>query len=69
MEAFHASIHYDSRLYRYDIAGSKAHATMLADNGMLTKDELALIIDGLSRIEKEIEQGTFEFRESSKIFI
>ena len=63
VESFSASIGYDARLYRYDIAGSKAHATMLADNGLLTKDELALIIEGLSRIEEEIEQGTFEFRE------
>jgi argininosuccinate lyase len=40
VEAFTASIHYDSRLYRYDIAGSKAHATMLAIQGILTGDEL-----------------------------
>ena len=61
MEAFSASIDYDSRLYRYDIAGSKAHATMLADNGLLSKDELKAIIDGLSAIEKEIDNGEFEF--------
>ncbi|KJS00911.1 MAG: argininosuccinate lyase [Desulfobulbaceae bacterium BRH_c16a] len=62
VEAFTASIHYDSRLYRYDIAGSKAHAAMLADHGILTREELAVITDGLSAIEKEIEQGTFVFR-------
>ena len=62
VEAFTASIHYDSRLYKYDIAGSKAHAAMLADNGILTRDELAAIVDGLSTIEKEIEEGTFVFR-------
>jgi len=62
VEAFTASIHYDSRLYRYDIAGSKAHATMLADNGILSREELAAIIDGLSQIETEIDSGTFEFR-------
>ena len=56
MEAFSASIDYDSRLYRYDIAGSKAHATMLADNGLLSKGELKAIIDGLSVIEKEIDE-------------
>jgi argininosuccinate lyase len=61
VEAFSASIDYDSRLYRYDIAGSKAHATMLADNGLLSKDELKAIIDGLSAIEKEIDNGEFEF--------
>ncbi len=62
VEAFSASIHYDARLYRYDIAGSKAHAAMLADHGILTREELAAITDGLTAIEKEIEQGTFTFR-------
>jgi argininosuccinate lyase len=62
VEAFTASIHYDSRLYKYDIAGSKAHAAMLADNGILTREELAAINDGLSEIEKEIAEGVFEFR-------
>lgn len=62
VEAFTASIHYDSRLYKYDIAGSKAHATMLADNGIITAEELKLIVDGLSSIEKDIEEGNFEFR-------
>ena len=61
VEAFSASIDYDSRLYRYDIAGSRAHATMLADNGLLSKDELKAIIDGLAAIEKEIDNGEFEF--------
>ncbi len=62
VEAFSASIHYDSRLYKYDIAGSKAHATMLASQGILTREELLAITDGLSAIEKEIDQGTFQFR-------
>lgn len=62
VEAFSASIHYDSRLYKYDIAGSKAHAAMLASQGILTKDELAAITDGLSAIEQEIDQGSFQFR-------
>jgi argininosuccinate lyase len=62
VEAFTASIHYDSRLYKYDIAGSKAHATMLSNQGILSKDELKQIIDGLSSIQQEIEAGTFEFR-------
>ena len=62
VEAFSASIHYDSRLYKYDIAGSKAHAAMLASQGILNREELAAITDGLTAIEKEIDQGTFEFR-------
>ena len=63
VEAFSASIDYDSRLYRYDIAGSRAHAAMLADNGLLSKDELKAIVDGLSEIEKEIDNGEFDFRQ------
>ncbi|MEE4166441.1 MAG: argininosuccinate lyase [Desulfocapsaceae bacterium] len=62
VEAFSASIHYDSRLYKYDIAGSKAHAAMLADNGILSRDELAAINEGLTAIEAEIDNGTFTFR-------
>lgn len=62
VEAFSASIHYDVRLYKYDIAGSKAHAAMLSANGILTADELQAITDGLSAIEKEIDAGQFEFK-------
>ncbi|MBU1986668.1 MAG: argininosuccinate lyase, partial [Proteobacteria bacterium] len=63
VEAFTSSIHYDSRLYKYDIAGSRAHATMLAAHGLLSAAELAAIISGLTAIEVEIEAGTFEFRQ------
>lgn len=62
VEAFTASIHYDSRLYKYDIAGSKAHATMLTSQGILNESELQSILRGLTEIEQEIEAGTFEFR-------
>jgi len=62
VEAYTASIHYDSRLYKYDIIGSKAHARMLAANGLLSKIELVDIVDGLSAIETDIDQGTFEFK-------
>ena len=62
VEAFSASIHYDARLYKYDIAGSKAHAAMLSAGGVLTADELQAITDGLSAIEKEIDAGQFEFK-------
>jgi argininosuccinate lyase len=63
VEAFTSSIHYDSRLYSYDIAGSKAHATMLANQGILTATERDAIVAGLSAIENEIDQGTFEFKQ------
>ena len=53
------SIHYDRRLYRQDIAGSKAHATMLAKQGIIASEDAAAIIDGLSAVQDEIEQGDF----------
>jgi len=62
VEAFTASIHYDSRLYKYDIAGSKAHAAMLKERSILNREELDQILQGLSEIEAEIESGNFEFK-------
>ncbi len=61
VEAFTASIHFDRRLYRYDIEGSIAHARMLARQGILTKDEMKAIVTGLEAIQKEIELGTLLF--------
>ncbi len=63
VETFTASIQYDSRLFKYDIRGSKAHAAMLADQGILSTDELEAIVVGLSEIEREIEAGAFEFKQ------
>lgn len=62
VETFTASIQYDSRLYKYDIAGSKAHATMLASQGLLSRDELEAIKASLNEIEREIEAGIFVFK-------
>ncbi len=62
VETFSGSIHFDMRLYRYDIAGSRAHAKMLAKVGLLTEAELELVINGLTEIESEIEDNTFVFR-------
>ncbi|MDP2105811.1 MAG: argininosuccinate lyase [Desulfobulbaceae bacterium] len=62
VEAFTASIHYDARLYRHDILGSRAHAKMLVKQGMITPGEGESIQQGLSEIEAEIENGTFIFR-------
>ena len=61
-EAFSASIHYDKRLYKYDIKASKAHAKMLEESGLLSSDEKTKIINGLNSILEEIETGAFEFR-------
>ena len=56
------SIHYDRRLYRQDIAGSIAHARMLARQGIIAASEADLIVDGLGRIREEIEAGRFPWR-------
>ncbi len=53
------SIHYDRRLYRQDIAGSKAHAAMLAKQGIITRDDADSIIAGLGKVQDEIERGDF----------
>jgi argininosuccinate lyase len=59
VEAFTASIKFDQRLYRYDIAGSIAHARMLAHVGIITDDECTRIISGLEDIQADIERGDF----------
>lgn len=56
------SIHYDRRLYRQDIAGSIAHARMLARQGIISDREGDCIVDGLRRIREEIEAGQFPWR-------
>ncbi len=61
VEAFTASVTFDSRMYQQDIAGSKAHAQMLAKVGVLTGKECDAILQGLSEIELEIEQGRFDW--------
>ena len=57
-----ASLHYDWRLYREDIAGSQAHARMLARQGIITHDEAESMCVGLDAIRGEIEGGTFPWR-------
>lgn len=63
-QSFVESISYDKRLYKHDIAGSIAHATMLAKVGLITDAERDQIIDGLKSIERDIESGKFVFDES-----
>ncbi len=57
-----ASIPFDWRLYPYDIAGSIAHARMLAKQGIISPKEAEVIIGGLAAIKEEIEQGKFQFK-------
>ena len=58
---FNASISYDCRMYREDIAGSIAHAKMLATHGIISKEDQEKITKGLLSIKKEIDEGTFPF--------
>lgn len=58
---FNASISYDCRMYREDIAGSIAHAKMLATHGIISKEDQEKITKGLISIKKEIDEGTFPF--------
>ena len=61
VEAFTESISFDARLAPQDVAGSKAHATMLAEVGLLTDDERDAIHRNLDAILAEIESGDFPF--------
>jgi argininosuccinate lyase len=61
-EAYTASVQFDKRLYPYDIAGSIAHARMLAKQGIISEQEAQTVIGGLNSIKEEIEQGRFEFK-------
>lgn len=61
VQAFTASVTFDQRMYAQDIAGSIAHATMLAKVGVLTDDERDLIITGLNQVKAKIEAGNFNW--------
>ena len=58
---FNSSIHFDSRMYRQDITGSMAHATMLAACGILTADDRDAIVDGLQGILDDLNAGKLAF--------
>jgi len=62
MAKINASIDFDQKLYAEDIAGSKAHAQMLAKQGIITKADAAAITKGLDEIKAEIESGKFNFQ-------
>src|SRR5690242_810326 len=63
-QSFVESISYDQRLYRQDIAGSIAHATMLAQVGLITAEECRQIVEGLRGIERDIDSNRFKFDQS-----
>ena len=56
------SLHYDQRMYRQDIAGSIAHARMLTRQGIIGEDQANQIIDGLEKIQIEIDSGDFPWK-------
>lgn len=59
-----ASIGFDKKLYRQDIAGSIAHANMLAKQKIISAGDAKAIVAGLNAVLKDIEDGTFEFKKS-----
>ncbi|WP_085306877.1 argininosuccinate lyase [Planktotalea arctica] len=61
MEAINASIGFDKRMARQDIDGSRAHASMLAAQGIITDTDAGVIREGLLTVLSEIEAGTFEY--------
>jgi argininosuccinate lyase len=63
MQAINVSIGFDKRLAGEDLRGSRAHAAMLAERGLIGAADAAAIQDGLTRIEAEMAAGTFPFRD------
>ncbi|MCH6568273.1 MAG: argininosuccinate lyase, partial [Nitrospinae bacterium] len=62
IEEFTSSIGFDRKLARHDIAGSIAHAGMLAKQGIIAQEEAGAIIGGLAEIKTEIEEEKFKWR-------
>ena len=63
MRAINASIGFDKRLAGEDLAGSRAHAAMLGAQGIISSADERAIQDGLDRVEAELAEGTFPFRD------
>ena len=61
VQAFTASVTFDKRMYRQDIAGSLAHSTMLMKSGVISEQDCESIHAGLKSIQEDIEQGRFEW--------
>jgi len=62
VKRYTASVFFDKRLWQADIAGSLAHARMLAAQGIISDSDLAAILDGMATIRKEIEAGAFDWK-------
>jgi len=61
VEAFTASVQFDQRMYKQDIAGSRAHAKMLNRIAVLGDEDLTAILSGLDTVEQEISEGKFDW--------
>ena len=61
MEEINASVAFDQILWRQDIAGSRAHVKMLAQQAIVTESDAAAILKGLDAVAQEIESGQFQF--------
>ncbi len=66
VNAFNSSIAFDGRMYKHDILGSIAHATMLGDCGIIPKDDSVKIIDELKKISADIEAGELQLDPSAE---
>ena len=62
---FNASITFDKRLFHEDVTGSIVHATMLAKQGILTEEERKSIVEGLTGILEDVDDGTLAIDEIS----
>ena len=62
VQRYTASVFFDQRLWRADIAGSLAHAGMLAQQGIISADDLAAIQHGMAQIQADIESNRFEWK-------
>ena len=62
MQSINASIDVDRRMVLQDIAGSRAHADMLAETGIISEEDNVAIQDGLDQVLEEVKAGTFPYR-------
>ena len=62
MQSINASIDIDKRMVREDVAGSRAHADMLAEQGIISEEDNLAIQDGLDQVIAEVDAGTFPYR-------
>ena len=63
VEAYTESISFDTKMYKQDIMGSKAHAKMLAEQGIITQEEANILCNGLDSVLAEIENGTLTWKQ------